>query len=138
MSAKVLVVEDEPFMREVCVYALQVEGFDVQGVGSCGAAFSALASKSFDALLLDVHLPDGTGWDVLRSLEGSPPQAGGRPPVVMMSAMEPSPERVAVSRPESFLLKPFQIADLVSCLRRALRDPLPVADALTGLATAGP
>jgi len=113
---RVLIVEDdEAIVRMLCM-SLRKE-FELERAGSGKEALAAMDEGDFDAVVLDLGLPDNLGGDVLRRL-----QADGRPPVwVVMSALD---EYEAVRRfgplKGPFLPKPFDPWDLTRLLDRLL------------------
>lgn len=112
----VLLVEDEEPLRRILARNLSRRGYDVTEAESVTAATALLRSDTpFDVLLLDVNLPDRTGWDVLRALEGS-----SMPPVIVMTALRPAQSRLAAFRPAAMLLKPFPIDALLRLVERVL------------------
>ncbi|WP_446665763.1 response regulator [Flexivirga sp. B27] len=107
---RVLVVEDEPIAAEAhTAYVGRVAGFAVAAtVGTCQEAVQALQEHPVDVVLLDMHLPDRHGLDVLRALRS----AGHRADVIAVtSARELDVVRSAVSLGVvQYLLKPFTFA----------------------------
>ncbi|MGQ9494761.1 MAG: sigma-54-dependent transcriptional regulator [Thermoanaerobaculaceae bacterium] len=81
MRGAVLVVDDEPGIRELLAQILMDEGYTVATVGTGEEALGALSKEVFDAVLLDVQLPGLNGLEILRQLKAS----GNRVPVVMIS-----------------------------------------------------
>ena len=65
-----------------------------------------------DVIILDVNLPDGTGWEVLRWLRA----VNQRPAVIIYSAVPPSPKRIAEFRPDAVLMKPFPMDCLIELI----------------------
>jgi len=72
---RVLLVEDEPLVREVILRMLATTGVEVDAAGTYGEAAGMIASTVYDLAVLDFRLPDGTGLDVLRNLMASQPRA---------------------------------------------------------------
>jgi DNA-binding response OmpR family regulator len=105
----VLLVEDEHHVRRALARSLEAWGHDVTEADSVELARAALAVLPFDLLVLDINLPDGTGWDVLRI---QPVQDHGVPPAIMISAIQPSVARIHEFRPLGVLNKPFPIDSL--------------------------
>lgn len=109
---RVLVVEDEPIAAEAhTAYVARVDGFTVAAtVGTCQAAIQALQDEPVDVILLDMHLPDRHGLDVLRALRS----AGHRADVIAVtSARELEVVRSAVSLGVmQYVLKPFTFPTL--------------------------
>lgn len=107
-KARVLIVEDDPQLRRIIVANLTARGHAVREAGDVANALAALDEESPDLLILDVNLPDRTGWDVLR--EAHLP-TGTR--VLMLTAVPVSPRRLAEFRPVAYLTKPFPLEALL-------------------------
>jgi DNA-binding response OmpR family regulator len=124
----VLVVEDDTSIRKLLTLALAREGYVCAEAGSVSSALERLQGVKPDLVILDVNLPGGTGFDVLRALRER--YAAPELPVVMLSALS---QEVNVSRglqlgAQDYLVKPFRMNDLKRCLARVL----PTAAAGTG------
>jgi DNA-binding response OmpR family regulator len=117
----ILLVEDEPGLRQTLAVSLQGRDFTVDEAATASAAIDAAASRRFDLMLLDINLPDGTGWDVLRQLRTT----GNSLPVVVLSAVPPNPVRVREFRPFGVLHKPFPIDALLRLTRSACAGSAP-------------
>jgi two-component system KDP operon response regulator KdpE len=115
----VLLVEDEPHLRRVLTKNLTRRGYRVTGAGTAAEALAGYADARPDVLVLDINLPDATGWDVLRGIQsrGLP-----RPSVVALSAVPPLPSRLAEFGPICFLQKPFAIDTLLRAVEQAVRS----------------
>lgn len=111
----VLLVEDEPRLRRTLVLSLRGRDFRVEEATSAAEAVEAALANRFDVMLLDVNLPDATGWDVLRRLRA----AGHNVPAVILSAVPPNPARVREFQPFAVLHKPFPIDALLRLIRSA-------------------
>lgn len=115
---RVLLVEDEEPLRRILARNLERRGYHVAEETSADGAIVALrAGPPFDALLLDVNLPDHTGWDILRALKGA-----NLPPVVILTALRPVQQRLDEFRPAAVLLKPFPIEALIRLVGRVTGD----------------
>lgn len=114
-----LLVEDEPHLRSVLVKNLARRGYRVAGAGTAAEAIADCAASLPDVLVLDINLPDATGWDVLREIEsrGLP-----RPALVMLSAAPPLPSRLVEFGPLRFLEKPFPIDTFLRAVEQAARS----------------
>jgi DNA-binding response OmpR family regulator len=108
-SKKVLIVEDEAVLRSVIARNLTAHGYEVIEAGTTAEAIERLADVP-DIVLLDINLPDRTGWDVLRHLK----REGRDIPAVIVSAVRVSPERLAEFKPLAYLPKPFPIESLLA------------------------
>ena len=108
---KVLVVDDDASLRLLCRVNLELDGFRVLEAGSLAQAAAMLAENEFDAVLLDLHLGDGDGRDLLASLGEE------RPPVAFFTGSEViGPELRSMA--EEVLSKPFQLDELLSTVRK--------------------
>jgi DNA-binding response OmpR family regulator len=90
--------------------SLIARGYVVRVAKTGGDALLTLAEGPPDVMLLDINLPDITGWEVLRRL---PPADRDRVPVIVFSASPLAPSRVAEFEPAGVLLKPFPMDALV-------------------------
>ncbi|MFN8223777.1 MAG: response regulator transcription factor [Gaiellales bacterium] len=116
---RVLVIEDEPRMASVIRRALTADGLlaDVAGRGEDGLWMAA--SVEYDAIVLDVMLPDLSGFDVCRRLR----ERGVWSPVLMLTAREAVVDRVAGldAGADDYLVKPFAVIELLARLRALAR-----------------
>lgn len=113
---RVLVVEDERPLRRAFALNLEQRGYRVRDASDLSAALASCTAEWPDVLVLDVNLPDGTGWDLLRALAA---QGKPQPAVVAVSAAMPGKGRLAEFCPVAFLPKPFPIAALIRAVERA-------------------
>ena len=117
-GAALLLVEDDESLRSVLARHLRHEGFQVDEADSAESAAEVLeGGLRPDLVLLDLNLPGGTGWDLLR---GSSLAAAGSPPVVITSAITVSPLRLAEFGVAGFLPKPFPLETMVGTIERLL------------------
>jgi DNA-binding response OmpR family regulator len=115
----VLLVEDDPSLGDILSKNLEARGYRVDRAATLAQALAALAGAAPGVMLLDVNLPDGSGWDVLRELEA----AGRHVPTVVLSAVQVSRSRLAEFRPEACLPKPFPLEALLATVERLTRAP---------------
>lgn len=129
---RVLLVEDNERLRELTRKQLQDSGFAVDAVGDLTAADAAARAASFDAIVLDLGLPDGDGGDFLKTLRAR----GASTPVLVLTARDRLDDRVAHldAGADDYLVKPFAAAELAARLRALLRRP---GQALTDRLTMG-
>lgn len=110
---RVLIVDDYPGLVELYDLALAARGFEVVGAVTVGEALTRAATEQFDAVVLDVQLPDGDGVELLGRLRAIPALASA--PMIGMSSAS---GRGLRERFDAFLDKPFHPKRLASLLRR--------------------
>jgi DNA-binding response OmpR family regulator len=110
---KVLLVEDETALADVIGRNVAARGHDVTTAPSAQAAMTSLNADWPDAIVLDINLPDESGWEILRRL-GPERRAAVR--VVVISAAPISPKRLAEFQPARWFLKPFPLDALMRAL----------------------
>jgi DNA-binding response OmpR family regulator len=106
---RVLLVEDEPALRRVIARNLTSRGLDVAEAGTVAEALNTLDEETPDLILLDINLPDRSGWDVLRDLQRR--RIGV--PTIVVSAVRVSQSRLDEFQPIAYLPKPFPIDALL-------------------------
>ena len=118
--ARVLVVDDEPMVREVVARYLAREGFSVTEAGDGLSAMTAVDSFRPDLVVLDVMLPGRTGFDVLRTLRA---RGDAAPPVILLTARVEESDRVLGLElgADDYVVKPFSPRELVARVRTVLR-----------------
>jgi DNA-binding response OmpR family regulator len=125
----ILLVEDEPRLRQILARSLAGRDFQVVEATTAAEAIAAATTERFNLMLLDINLPDATGWDVLRALR----RTNREMPVVVMSAVPPNPARVREFRPYGILHKPFPIDALLRLIRSAGVERAPTGRAARDL-----
>src|SRR5262249_41107147 len=122
----VLIVEDENPLRRILTLNLARCGYNVVEADTGEAALDALRASPagempFDLPLLDINLPDQSGWDILRRVREDPELATQPPPaVIVMTAVRPHDKRLTEFHPDAVLLKPFPIEALLRLSERVL------------------
>lgn len=126
MSTRILVVEDEPSICENVVYALEADGFVVTSVGTGREALEKMKSQDFSLIILDVGLPDMTGFEVCKAVRKTQSL-----PVLFLTARSSEVDRVVGLEigGDDYVVKPFSPRELVARVRAILRrvsaTPLP-------------
>lgn len=112
---RVIIVEDDPLLADGLAVGLKLNGMNAEVVGNCADARHALAAGGFDAMVLDIMLPDGSGLDLLRDLRAQ----GERCPILLLTALDETHDRVAgLDRgADDYLGKPFDLDELAARLR---------------------
>jgi DNA-binding response OmpR family regulator len=123
---KILLVEDDPTLGEAVMRAIRQAGFAVDWARDGVQAERALASYSYDAMLLDLGLPKREGLEVLRHLR----KRGDALPVMILTARDTVEDRVRGLDvgADDYLLKPFSLDELLARLRALLRRASGLAD----------
>ena len=131
----VLLVEDEETITVPLTEALAREGFRTETAGSLATGLEIARSRRPDLVLLDVMLPDGSGFDLLREL-----RADERMPVIMLTARGDEADRVLGLElgADDYVVKPFSARELVARIRAVLRRTSALATpAATGVQKIG-
>jgi len=134
----ILMVEDEPSITAPLTEALEREGFDSAVARTAAEGVSLAVDLEPDLVLLDVMLPDGSGYDVCREL-----RRDSDVPIIMLTARGEETDRIVGLEvgADDYVLKPFSARELVARIRAVLRrarqpepavgdDPLEIGDVL--------
>jgi two-component system, OmpR family, response regulator len=118
-AARILVVDDEPYITDLLGAALRFEGFEVETAASGAEAMARAQGGHHDLLLLDVMLPDVPGTDVCRRLR----EEGYSTPVLFLTARDATEDKVAGLRVggDDYVAKPFSLDELVARIQAILR-----------------
>lgn len=118
---RLLIVEDEHRIVEVLIAALEKTGFLCDAVENASDAGEALLRVRYDAMILDLGLPDGDGLSVLKQLRA----AGAYLPVLILTARDAVEDRVRGldEGADDYLVKPFATEELVSRVKALMRRP---------------
>jgi two-component system OmpR family response regulator len=118
-EARLLVVEDEPNIRELLSTSLRFAGFEVHTAGDGATALKLAETARPDLLVLDVMLPDMDGFAVTRRLRDQ----GRRMPVVFLTARDDTHDKVTglTVGGDDYVTKPFSLEEVVARIRAVLR-----------------
>ena len=116
---KILIIEDEPSLREVMQRALEQERYIVETAATYAEADARIAAYSYDCILLDIMLPDGSGLRLLEHIN----HLRRRYNVIIISARDSLDDKVEGLElgADDYLPKPFHTAELLARIRSVLR-----------------
>ncbi|MGH7749334.1 MAG: response regulator, partial [Candidatus Dormibacteria bacterium] len=123
---RILVVDDEPAVRQALDRALRFEGYETEMVDDGIAALASHAERPADAVVLDVAMPRLDGLEVCRRLRA----AGDTTPILLLTARAGVSERVVGldAGADDYLVKPFALEELLARMRALLRRSAPHSD----------
>lgn len=113
-SSHVLVVDDDPAIRQAIASILQDEGFQVAAVTNGQEAITHITTHAPCVVLLDLQMPVMTGWEVTQLVH----ERGLGVPLVFMTAGQHARAEAEKHRVAGFIAKPFDIDDLIACVSR--------------------
>lgn len=120
-TLKILLVEDEQAIADTLLYALGSEGFSVRHVLLGREALPAHIASPFDLIILDVGLPDTTGFEIIKALRADP--AGRDVPVIFLTARADEIDRVLGLElgADDYVVKPFSPREVAARVRAIVR-----------------
>jgi two-component system OmpR family response regulator/two-component system alkaline phosphatase synthesis response regulator PhoP len=123
MTARVLVVEDEPNIRELVCLHLGLEGYACEAVADGAAALRKAEAERFDLLIVDLMLPGMDGVSLTRAVRNG--RINHDVPILMLTARRDESDKVLglESGADDYLTKPFGVRELVARARALLRRP---------------
>jgi DNA-binding response OmpR family regulator len=118
---RLLLIEDEVRLVQLLNAALARANFAVDAVGTSADGRAALAAALYDALILDLGLPDGDGLALLRAIRAN----GNQVPILILTARDAVEDRVCGldSGADDYLVKPFATVELIARIKALLRRP---------------
>jgi two-component system, OmpR family, phosphate regulon response regulator PhoB len=133
MRKRILIVDDEPAIRDMVAFALRKDDYDVVHAGDAREAQLAIADRVPDLVLLDWMLPGTSGLELARRWRQA--DLTGDVPIIMLTARGEESERVRglATGADDYIVKPFSVPELVARVRALLRraNPERVANVLT-------
>jgi two-component system, OmpR family, catabolic regulation response regulator CreB len=134
MKPRILIVEDDPGIADVLLYALKADGFDPHRFATGADALAALPTLQPALVLLDIGLPDGNGLEVFQRIRAQRPAQ----PVVFLTARSEEIDRVVGLElgADDYVAKPFSPRELLARVRTILRRAQRPAEAASASAAA--
>ncbi len=117
-ASRILVVDDEPSVRESVGYALEHEGFDVTLASDGEDAEARLADDDFELLIIDIMMPGKSGLDICREV-----RASSAVPIILLTAKDAEVDKVVGLEvgADDYVTKPFSVRELLGRVRAQLR-----------------
>jgi FixJ family two-component response regulator len=117
---EIAVIDDDQSFRVALVESLSSLGFEVDGYASAEDYIDRAGNKSFDCVVTDIHMPGMSGLDLVKHLT----TRGSTTPIVLITARSDRnlEARAAAGGVACLLRKPFEINDLIECIRGAVKD----------------
>ena len=122
---RILVVDDHPALAELVATRMRLDGMEPVTCLGGRQALEALAVQSFDAVILDIMMPEITGYDVLAHIRATPATAAL--PVILLTAkaMPEDVQRGLGAGATDYIVKPFNGRDLVTRVRLSIAEQRP-------------
>jgi two-component system phosphate regulon response regulator PhoB len=122
----ILVVDDDPAIREMVGMALTREGYEWLEAGNVLEARQLLTSRRPDLILLDWMLPGQSGFEFARQLQND--KSGSNPPIIMLTARDQEEDKIAAleAAADDYISKPFSVNELLARIKAVLRRTAPL------------
>ena len=119
-ATRVLVVEDDPTIRQLVAYALSDEGYEVEEAANGRAALERVERRHPDLIILDMKMPEMDGWEFALLYRARYAQ---RVPIIVLTAARDAAQRSEDIGAESYVAKPFDLEDLIGHVQ-AIMSPV--------------
>lgn len=118
VKKRILIIEDDNDLAGITSDMLQNYGYEIRRVGDCEAAFDILISEQFHLLLVDINLPDGSGFDICREL-----RRVSKVPVIFASARTDEDDKIKGldMGGDDYLAKPYSLRELLARINALMR-----------------
>jgi two-component system phosphate regulon response regulator PhoB len=122
----ILVVDDDPAIREMVGMALTRENYEWLEAGNVLEARQLIASRRPDLILLDWMLPGQSGFEFARQLQND--KSGSNPPIIMLTARDQEEDKIAAleAAADDYISKPFSVNELLARIKAVLRRTAPL------------
>jgi len=132
---KILIIEDEPAIADTLLYALKTEGFEPHWCATGQGGLAALTAQEFTLVVLDVGLPDGSGFEFCKTIRARSPV-----PIIFLTARASEIDRVVGLEigGDDYLVKPFSPRELTARVKAILRRTTGHATNLVAAASIAP
>ncbi len=117
----ILIVEDDQVVLNAMEAVLSAAGYRVWTADACSSGLSLALEESPALLVLDINLPDGTGWNLLDSFHGARPNESFK--VIIASSNQVTRGQLREYRVDKFIAKPFDMAYLTEVVGQLLDSP---------------
>src|SRR5690348_8570546 len=111
MNELIALVDDDENLSDILLNTLVKKGFNVQGYKSIAEGLALLEEAHLELAVVDVGLPDGEGWELVRALRSSPRPELVELPVLMISSYPPDRKLLGQLKVSAYLQKPFATPD---------------------------
>ncbi len=121
MNSKILIVDDEPAIRQMLIFALSTEGYDYSEAGTADEAQKLIQDSQPDLVLLDWMLPGLSGVDLARRMKRHPESKDM--PIIMLTAKGEEVDKIKAldTGADDYITKPFSTQELLARIRAVLR-----------------
>jgi DNA-binding NtrC family response regulator len=120
---RILVVDDEPDLRDVISSRFELEGSEVMLAENGNNALDIMRSNEFDAVVSDVRMPSGTGMELLDKMNELLKDSARRPHVILITGFSDLKSEDAIARGATALLvKPFDLDEMITTLSAAINN----------------
>ncbi len=113
MNELIVLVDDDENLSDILLKTLIKKGYSVQGCKTIAEGMAAVEAASLDLAIVDVALPDGEGWDLVRALRGSERPELAQLPIIMISSYPPDRKLLRQLNVSAYLQKPFATPDFI-------------------------
>lgn len=126
--SKILIIDDEPAIREVIRFALEAADFQALEAGHASEARNLIIAENPDLILLDLMLPGRSGLELARQLKQNPKTRDL--PIIMLTAKSQEQDKIAGLEmgADDYITKPFSPKELLARIKAVLRRTLPVGE----------